>query len=852
MQHDVTLAEAAPPRWQSLPDMFDHHVRRAPDAPAVEAHGRRLSYADLARRVDALAARLAQALPSDGERLVGVCLVRDVDLPAWLLAILKVGAAYLPIDPATPQSRLTQILEDAHPMAIVASRCHAAIFASTGTPIIVAEDDSGVACPVPTPAVRPDTLAYVIFTSGSTGRPKGVEIQHGALVALLATMAVRPGFAAGERLLAITRLTFDVSVPDMFLPFFTGGSLALIDMEEAADPARLAAAIETYRPDVMQATPSAWRGLLEHGWNGLAGLRILAGGEALTRALADRLLPRCAELWNIYGPTEATVWCTTSRVEPGTDAVPIGRPLTGTAVEVADGALDPLAPGIVGEIVIGGPGLARGYRNRPDLTAERFVHRADGTRIYRTGDLGRIDDTGALFCLGRLDDQVKVRGFRIELGDVEAALALHPDIAWSAVRLWHDPTGDAVLVGYVVPRAAALPVREVKAFLATRLAPYMIPDRIVTVATMPLTPNGKVDRAALPDPFALAAPSMAALGDGIDRRLSAIWADLLHLDTIAPDDDFFDLGGYSLMTVRLARRIEATFGVRLALIELMRHSTLARMAARIAAGDRQAEPSAMLLNAGGSRPPLFWADAGPLMRTMARGLSADQPAFALNLDEHDEQALGKGALSIAAVADRLKRRLYAEQPAGPYYLGGWCRWGIVAYELARQLRAEGHEVALLVLLDAERPQRQSSRAWRDRLGRLLRPPVPGDEAPSFSQRVEMATRTWSAGRLACDVLLLRPIDSVGDAGWGAVVDGRLTVVKIPGDHVTMVRGDAVLLLAGALNAALAAAQRRQAQTRLAADSRQYPVAAGSDFRPVDILRSGLSTVTPDLLRGPAF
>ena len=805
LRQDEINPNVAPPAWRSLPDIFARHAWCDPDAPAVEAQGQRRSYGELAARIDELAARLAYMMPED-HPLIGLCLARDVDLPAWLMAVLKIGAAYLPIDTSTPPSRLAHIMEDARPALIVASRRYEHLVADLGVPVMIAEDRSDPVLRVPTPPVAPSTLAYVIFTSGSTGRPKGVEIEHGSLVALLSTMAASPGFRAGEKMLGITRLGFDLSVPDLFLPFHVGGSLTLIDLEDAADPAKLSVAFATHRPDLAQATPSTWRALVEQGWSGLPGLRILAGGEALPRSLADRLLLRCDELWNIYGPTETTVWSTACRVTPSHDAIPIGWPMAGIAVHVTDGRLTPVPPGTMGEIVIGGPGVARGYRNRPDLTAERFVHMADGSRVYRTGDLGRFDERGALYCLGRIDDQVKVRGFRIELGDVEAALSLHPDAAWSAVRLWTDSSGEALLVGYVVPRERPLGSREVKTFLAGHLPAYMIPDRIVTLSSMPLTPNGKIDRAALPAPSSDARPALSAEAtDAIDRRLAAIWSDLLGIGSIAPDDDFFDLGGYSLMTVRLARRVETAFGVRLALIDLMRHSTLSAMAARIALGDQPGERAMVLLHPDGDRPPLFWLDAGPLMRNVLRDLSADQPVLALNIDPIDEDALGSGTLSIPAVAARLKQRLLAARPGGPIHLGGWCRWGIVAYELARQLAAEGVEVRLLVLLDAERPRRRIARALKrwvsDRLRRHRR--SPGEDA-SFSQRVERATRTYAAAPYSGDVLLLRPANVRTDAGWRATVRGTLRITPIPGDHETMVRGESAPILAAALDRALAA------------------------------------------------
>jgi amino acid adenylation domain-containing protein len=796
--------------------MVAAHARRIPDAPAVQARGRQHTYAELDARIDRLAARVASRL-CNGERLVGVCLERDVDLPAWLLAIHRVGGAYCPIDPATPPARLAAVIEDARPALIVASSSHASVVADAGVPVMIAEDIAEDEEKLPALAafpVQPDTLAYVIFTSGSTGRPKGVEIEHGSLVALMQAMAVTPGLAEGERMLGLTRISFDLSVPDLFLPFFVGGSLALVDLEVAADPARLVAAIDLHRPDLVQGTPSTWRALIEGGWQGLPALRIVAGGEAVTRALADHLLSRCGKLWNLYGPTEATVWATAGQVAPGDGTVPIGRPLTGATVTVAGADGAPRPAGETGEIVIGGVGVARGYRGRSDLTAERFIRLADGTRAYRTGDLGHVDEHGALHCLGRLDDQVKVRGFRIELGDVEAALAGGPSVGWCAARVWTDRSCEPVLVAYVVPCAgtgSGADRRAIRSFLATRLAPYMLPDRIVVLAAMPLTPNGKIDRAALPDPFADTEPTLATMTRTDTRgRLAAIWAALLSQPTIALHDDFFDLGGYSLMTVRLARQVEEQFGVRLALIDLMRHSTLSAMAARIDRDGSAAPSGTMLLNAGGHRSPLFWLDAGPLMRTIARGLSADQPALTLNTDAADEEALGSGALSIPALASRLKARLLAEQPAGPYYLGGWCRWGIVAFELARQLVDEGETVGLLVLLDADLPGRPPPpRRLRSRFAEWLRPPETRrpDEPPSFSQRVEIATRGYSARRYAGDVLLLRPAATRGDAGWPSVVDGSVVVERTPGDHVTMVRGANAAILATAIDRALLVAQR---------------------------------------------
>ena len=821
--------------WRSVADRFSEHASLTPDRLAVETEQATLSYAALSVRVERFAARIAARL-LDGNRLVGVCLDRNVDLPAWLLAVFRVGGAYMPLDSSLPPARLDQMLEDAQPALIVACRANLASLPATSVPILIAEENED-ARPAPAFPIRPNTLAYLIYTSGSTGRPKGVEIEHGSLSALMTTMANSPGFVAGQKMLGLTRISFDLSVPDMFLPFVVGGSLSLVGLDVASDPERLSAAFARFQPDLVQGTPSTWRALLEWGWRGRAGMRILAGGEAMTRDLADRLLPCCGELWNIYGPTEATVWSTACRVRDCEGAVPIGWPLENVAVYVTDATLRLLPAGEVGEIVIGGSGVARGYRNRPELTRERFVHLADGTRVYRTGDLGRFSDDGVLFCLGRSDDQVKLRGFRIELGDVEAALAADPAVAWCAARLVSDAAGEPALVGYIVPRAGETPrPADIKAALAMHIPAYMVPDRICAVAAMPLTPNGKVDRASLPSPYVMSSPADSTGGNEPPiQQLAAIWRELLGVEAVEASDDFFDLGGYSLMTVRLTRRIEAAFGVKLALMDLMRASTLSAMAERIVSGTGGSQTT-MLLNEGGNLAPLYWIDAGPLMRTMARELPSDQPAVALNLSWEDEAALDAGWLSVEGVAARLRERLIEIQPSGAYRVGGWCRWGIVAYEVAQQLRREGREVALLVLLDADRPGMflNTRSSLLGRISRLLHPATTRAEPVSLSQRVEQAAASYEPACYDGDVLLVRPRSAPGDGGWHPLLPRRLTVARTGGNHESMVRHPHVCEVASAIGLQL--------------ESTNAMAVAGPKARPAQAGRGG-STVHAALACG---
>jgi amino acid adenylation domain-containing protein len=809
--------------------IFTRVVRIAehdPDAIAVRARDQSLSYGELVERVETLVGRLAPLLPRP-EMLVAVCLERTVDLPAWLLAIFRLGAAYVPVDPTLPANRIAQVIDDAKPAFIVASRALAGSLPSTGL-IIIDADDNGpfhTASSTAHVSTGPLDLAYVMYTSGSTGKPKGVEIMHGGIGTLLDGIARSPGLGRGETLLAPTRLSFDLSVIDIFLPLTNGARLVLLDLDDVADPRKLSQLIALHAPDLMQATPATWRALLEWGWTGCADMRLLCGGEAMTRDLADRLLPRCGELWNVYGPTEATVWSTAHRISSGKSAIAIGSPIDGTTVTIADDTLTQLPQGVIGEIVIGGPGVARGYRGAPALTAERFALSDDGTRLYRTGDLGRLGSDGLLYCLGRRDDQVKVRGFRIELGDIESALAAHPDVAWCAARVWPDITGENILVGYVVSRhGGAIRADDVKAFLSKTLPPYMIPGRIVPLVEMPMTPNGKVDRNALPNPLTrMRVSSTSVYGSDVERRLAGIWSELLGTANIGRSDDFFDLGGYSLITVRLLRRIEQDFDRTVEIVDLMRASTLSQMAALIV--DERSIPAGptMLLNSGGSRPPLYWLDAGPLMRGMARSVTQDQPIYALNLTMDDEAKLGSDVVDIASVAATLRRHLTKAQPFGPYYIGGWCRWGIVAQELACQLRDRGMDVALLVLLDAMVPignhPRELLRSGLAQVRQIFsRLPV-SQATLSFSQRVQQASHRHVVRVFDGDTLLIRaanaPITPADDGGWREKVRGSLKVVRSEGNHETMARKPHAAQLAAYIETSLLLAQGARSNTNIA-------------------------------------
>ena len=412
---------------------FEATARAHPDAIGVVFADESWSYGELDRRATALADRLRCAGIGPGT-LVAIAMERGPEMIAGLLAILQTGAAYLPLDPALPAQRFAYIIEDAKPAAVLTQRELKEILPRTGAPVILcddaassASDGSGPRDAAPPESLAPESLAYVLYTSGSTGKPKGVEISHRALVNLLAAMQQRPGFARGQALLSVTTLSFDIAALELFLPLVSGGTVILADRETVSDPPLLAALIAGTRPNMMQATPATWRSLIEAGWRGAEDMTILCGGEALPRDLADNLLPRCAALWNMYGPTETTIWSTVERVMPGADRIAIGNPIANTSIYMLDAAAKPVPQGIMGEIYIGGTGLGRGYAV-PTLTRERFLTDpfAPGERLYRTGDLGCLRADGPIECLGRTDHQVKIRGFRIELGEIEGVLRRIP------------------------------------------------------------------------------------------------------------------------------------------------------------------------------------------------------------------------------------------------------------------------------------------------------------------------------------------------------------------------------------------------------------------------------------------
>ncbi|MEP7209270.1 MAG: amino acid adenylation domain-containing protein [Alphaproteobacteria bacterium] len=576
---------------------FERQVAATPDAIAVAFEGATLTYDALNRRAN----RLARALRSVGvaeNALVGVGMKRSLDMLAALLAIQKTGAAYLPLDPAFPRERLNFMLADSAARVLLSDGS-----ASLGAPPDVAVidpatfdvaglDDSNL-----DECVEPDAVAYVLYTSGSTGKPNGVVIDHAALSNFLGAMRIAPGLSNRDVMAAVTTISFDIAGLELYLPLTVGARIELISTETASDGLALSLQLETSGATVLQATPATWRLLIEADWRGPAGFRALCGGEPLARDLADNLLDRVEALWNLYGPTETTIWSTVGKVERGADMISVGRPIANTQVYVLDAAGQPCPIGVIGEIWIGGAGVARGYHQREALTAERFFPDPFSThkeaRFYRTGDVGHWRADGRLAHSGRVDHQVKVRGFRIELGEIETALRSHPAVRQAVVVARDAGDADVRLVAYVAYAAGGeLTGSEARAHLRGILPEYMLPSVYVAVDSIPLTPNGKVDHRALPDPYKrVSSPSAyMAPATAMEQLIANIWQDLLKVDKVSVEDNFFELGGHSLLSLQVASAIHKETGWRMPPRTLF-FQTLRQIAAAARRDSANAEPA---------------------------------------------------------------------------------------------------------------------------------------------------------------------------------------------------------------------------------------------------------------------
>jgi len=696
---------------QTLSELFEARVAEMPEAQAVAFAGEHMTYGELSRRSTQIAHRLKK-LGIGPNVLVGLAVERSLDMLVGLLGILKAGGAYVPLDPSFPQDRLAYMVEDSGMRVLVTHRGLDERLHTRPELIIRLDSDwESIAKesidPQTLPTANPERLAYVLYTSGSTGKPKGVEIQHSALINLLLSMQREPGFTAKDTMLAVTTLSFDIAGLELYLPLISGGRVVIASHDQSYDPLRLMEAIRDSHCTVMQATPSTWRALVDTGWTGSSTLKVVCGGESLPRDLARELLVRCMQLWNVYGPTETTIWSTIHRVTSADGPIPIGRPIANTQAFVLDGHRNPVPSGAVGELYLGGAGLARGYLRRPELTQERFVESPfeAEARLYRTGDLARWVPGPYLECLGRIDNQVKVRGFRIELGEIEAALSNHEAIGQRVVVVREDSPGDKRLVAYFELRPGAVTnLADLRAHLAKALPDYMIPSTFVPMDKLPLTPNGKIDRKALPAPdgqHLQVHREFVSPRDPLEQALAHIWARVLKVKRVGLRDNFFELGGHSFVAVRMLIEVRKLAGKALPLATLFEASTVESFAELLRRdGWTPSWASLVPIQPIGQRSPLFLVHGAEgnvlLYRQLTRYLGPEQPVYGLQ----SKGLNGDGSVNttVEDMASRYIKEIITVQPHGPYFLGGYCMGGAIALEMAQQLTAMGETVGLVIML----------------------------------------------------------------------------------------------------------------------------------------------------------
>ncbi|MFG6194364.1 amino acid adenylation domain-containing protein [Nonomuraea sp. JJY05] len=686
------LAEQLASEDVEVPDLCIHELveaqaDRTPDAVAVTFEGASMTYRELEERANRVARRL-RAAGTGPETLVGVAMERSATMLVTLLGVLKAGGAYVPLDPMYPQERQDYILEHSGIGVLVTEHELAGRYTGYQGELILTDDGFPEESPERLPALATqENPCYVLYTSGSTGRPKGVRVQHSSVVNFLASMSREPGLTGQDTLLAVTTFAFDISVLELFLPLTVGARVVIAGREAAYDPVGLAALLED--ATVMQATPATWRLLLSAGWEGKPGLKALCGGEALPADLATGLRGRVAELWNMYGPTETTIWSTLTRVTDG--PITIGHPIANTRIHLLDTAMQLVPTGVVGELYIGGAGLARDYLHQPELTAERFVTWQDGSRLYRTGDLARRRADGSIEFLGRADGQVKVRGYRIELGEIESLLLAHPAVREAAVVV-RGSDEDKSIAAYL----AADSDHDWREYLRRKLPDYMIPSAFVPLEALPLTPNGKVDRKALPEPVSQARAEGAAPRTPAEVKLVELWTEILGVKGIGIDDDFFGLGGDSFKAVRAVR----DSGIQATVLDLFKNPTIRAFATL----DGSSQNIGLLHELTPARPAasltlvcLPFAGAGAITyQPLAAALPEHISMLALEPPGHDTGNPGEPVLSFHELVEGCVKEI-KEKVDGPLALYGHCMGGALTVELARRLEEEGVEPEKVVI-----------------------------------------------------------------------------------------------------------------------------------------------------------
>ncbi len=691
----------------TLTELLRNQGDLKPENIALKFHDAEITYFELHQKVN----QFAQYLKAQGVQpgdFIAVSFPRSPELLYALLAIMQCGAAYLPLDPEYPKERLEFMLNDSNAKILLTSK---EIFAHLPTwpQMLFIEDvidslNQYSTLPLPF-SLSSETVAYILYTSGSTGNPKGVPITHKNLVNFLCSMALEPGITERDRLLSITTISFDIAGLELYLPLLKGATLILADHETARDGRLLLDLVKKEKVNFLQATPTTWSMLLDSGWSEKLPIKALCGGEAMPADLAKELLAKCDTLWNVYGPTETTVWSSLKQIKPDDKLITIGKPIGNTQIYILSEQGQLVPPGNIGEITIGGDGVAKGYWNRPELTADKFIKNkfsADEEQIlYRTGDLGKLLPNNEIECLGRLDQQVKIRGHRIEPGEVEQVLLSLNGIK-SAVVL----ADENFLIAHIVPTISLQDAENQtqiwREALSSKLPVQLIPHDFNIIEKIPTTLNGKIDRKALSQYKTSKKLTFTAPRTEEESIVAAIWKESLSIENIDIFSDFFEMGGHSIKGVKVMIEIEKHTGKRIPLSALFKYSTVEKFAKLLNTGTEIYSDCLVPIKPVGNKTPLFIVHGAGLnvlnFINLSKHFDEDQPIYGIQGTK--PKGFDGWYESIEAMAAHYVDAIIKVNPKGPYALAGFSFGGIVAFEMTRQLRAQGKTVTLTALLDS--------------------------------------------------------------------------------------------------------------------------------------------------------
>jgi len=843
------------PRELCVHELVEAQVLRTPNASAVEHSGKRLTYRELNERSNQLA-RFLRKRGIGHEARVGICLRRSLELPVAILAVLKAGAACVPLDPAYPKERLTYMLEDSEASLVLSQPGLLSEVTDFEAEVVNLEPDWKLFADESRENVRsnvePENLAYVIYTSGSTGKPRGVLLTHGGLVNHNVAASKLFGITTTDRMAQFASISFDIAIEEIFPTWIAGGSLIVREEDASLAVGDFLRWVDQNGVTALDLPTAYWHELVREMAESMLKLPkslrlVIVGGEkAQSGALATwRKLTGSRVRWvNTYGPTETSVIVTSYEPKDSEKlpaVLPIGRPIANTKIYILSKSLQMLPVGVAGDLYVSGPGLARGYLNRPETTAEKFVadpfSQEPGARMYKTGDLARYLSNGDIEFAGRTDDQVKIRGYRVELEEIEAVLGAHPGAHEVVVMARENASGEKSLVAYLVPSREQVPTAsELRSYLTKKLPHYMVPAAVVLLEAMPKTPNGKVDKRALPVPKAAdfaATQEYVAPSSELETQLTQIWETVLDKKPVGIRDNFFELGGHSLLAARLMHRIEQQLGKRLPLAALLQAPTIEQLT-RLMGEGASSWSSLVPLQPQGSRPPFFCVHGvgGNVVgfRDLVRHLGSDQPFYALQPQGLDGKQ--ECLTSIPLMAERYIQEIRRVQPEGPYRIGGYSFGGLVAYEMAQILEAQGEGVALLALFDAY-PGKEESRG--EKLKQVLTLPLKerikfilkkgSFVVMTLRKRIELQflPRALRNVRQACSraagdyevqpypgrVTLFRvrekSADSLNDpyAIWWRMAEGGVELREINGDHLSLLKEPQVRFLAEELADCLA-------------------------------------------------